>query len=551
MAGKWQEMYCENGEGELKSMILVFINGPDETLASTKSTDQPAYNIIAPNLSSCHESLTDANRRVYCCPPYYPDEPIVDFQFPDPTTTPLRIRRPAHKLTPEFIQNYSNAIKAMQSLPLSDPRNFLRQAALHCIFCTGSYDQILNSPTDHRPPGIIKIHRSWLFMPWHRMLFYFHERIVGDLIGDPTFGLPYWNWDTPEGMRDVAHLPPATANDNYDYDESHSGEELVQSNLALLYHQMVSGARKAELFHGCSYKAGQDGACDGAGTIELAPHNPLHTWVGSNLQPEREDLGAFYTAGKDPLFYAHHSNVDRMWELWQRSRAYQPEITDPDWLDSYFFFYDEKLQLTRIKIRDVLKITNLRYTYEEADLPWLNAKPKPSIPPKIAKNALKMRERNELRNGSAGRLRFATHLSMHFGSEGRILHEMVRIKVKRPRVCRTEKEKEEEEEVLVVYGINVMKDKYAKFDVFVNAVNETGLGPQAREFAGTFVNGRMGAKRPMVNEIVKKTVLKVGITELLEDLEADCDEFIWVSLVPRCHMGDYISFQGVRIEFMR
>lgn len=32
-----------------------------------------------------------------------------------------------------------------------------------------------------------------------RWYLYFHERILGQLIGDPTFTLPFWNWDSAAG----------------------------------------------------------------------------------------------------------------------------------------------------------------------------------------------------------------------------------------------------------------------------------------------------------------------------------------------------------------
>ncbi|CAL9021944.1 unnamed protein product [Prunus brigantina] len=54
---------------------------------------------------------------------------------------------------------------------------------------------------------------------------------------------------------------------------------------------------------------------DGPGIVERAPHNTMHKWVGSNFQPKREDMGAFYSAARDPTFYAHQANIDRLWEL--------------------------------------------------------------------------------------------------------------------------------------------------------------------------------------------------------------------------------------------
>ena len=47
----------------------------------------------------------------------------------------------------------------------------------------------------------------------------------------------------------------------------------------------------------------------GAGTIENTPHNILHFWSGDPRQPNGEDMGNFYSAGRDPVFFAHHGNV--------------------------------------------------------------------------------------------------------------------------------------------------------------------------------------------------------------------------------------------------
>ncbi|CAK7337224.1 unnamed protein product [Dovyalis caffra] len=512
--------------------------------------------VIAPNLTTCHES-SELDIHVYCCPPKNgSDLTVFDFRFPDPSN-PLRVRRPTHLLDDNYIAKYNEALTIMKSLPYSDPRSFSRQADLHCLYCTGAYYQ-----QNSRTP--LNIHRSWLFFPWHRMMLHFHERILGSLIGDDTFALPFWPWDIPEGMlmpemylnssffdkeRDISHFPPTVVDLDYrcSFSESTCPErgltpdEQVNANLAFMYNQMVSGAKKTELFMGCHYKAGEEGLCDGPGTIETAPHNTLHRWVGSSLNsPAREDMGVFYSAARDPIFYPHHANIDRLWEVW-RGFHMDNDITDPDWLDSFFYFYDEKSQFTRVKIRDVLDITKLRYSFEKVDVPWLNARPKPSVQPEAARQILKTREIERTSQ-------FPSHsiISSDFRSNRQTLDASVTVKVIRPKVRKTKGDREEEEEVLVVHGIDVKEEAYVKFDVYVNVVNETIINPGFREFAGTFVHIPSGVKLAR-----RKTSLKLGISELLQDLEAEEDESIWVTLLPRNEGCINTSVDGIRIEYLR
>ncbi|KAI3919662.1 hypothetical protein MKX01_026893 [Papaver californicum] len=549
-----QQVQATSFISDLKTTILGWL-----TMEDMNEEIKPEQHVIlAPNITTCHKSLSDAGRPVDCCPPKRESlEPIIDFKFPD-VSEPIKVRKPAHKVDADYIAKYNKAITIMKSLPYDDPRNFMRQANIHCIYCTGAYNQ-------QNSNSLLKIHRSWLFFPWHRMMIYFHERILGSLIGDESFALPFWNWDSPEGMvipdmylyasmidtqRDISHLPPQVADLYYDYFERAFGpEDQISTNLAFMYNQMVSGAKKTELFMGCPYKAGKNGSCDGPGTIEMAPHNALHSWVGSNLNPEREDMGAFYSAARDPIFYAHHSNIDRLWNVWNEVRGNKPAIEDPDWLDTTFYFHNEKSQLVRIKIRDVLDNSKLRYAYEYVENVWLNARPKPSVPPKIARQVLRMKENQ---NPFLDNFNQAI-VSPEFGLRGRRLDTTIRVKLYRPKTHRSKTEKEQEEEIIVVCGIDIRKDMYVKFDVYVNAVDETIIGPESREFAGTFVNMMRGV-RILLNKgdlvVKRKTTFKVGITELLEDLEADGDETIWVTLVPRGGTGINTTVDGVRIEYL-
>lgn len=280
------------------------------------------------------------------------------------------------------------------------------------------------------------------------------------------------------------------------------------------------GVKKKELFFGQPYRAGDDPE-PGAGSVEAAPHNPMHNWCGDPREPNREDMGAFYSAARDPLFYSHHANVDRLWTLWSKINRC-PGFADETWLNASFLFYDEEARLVRVRVRDCVDTASLRYTYQDVGLPWLNAKPSTTT--------------------EVGPLAPAA------GALPATLNETVRLTVTRPRVSRSQREKEYEEEVLVLEGIEIAHhSSYVKFDVYISK-SQGGAGMTAAvQCAGrvALMPHVHGSKEHKAN-----TTARFGIGEVLEEIGANGDTTIIVSLVPRC-AGERVTVGGLRVDFVQ
>jgi polyphenol oxidase len=122
-----------------------------------------------------------------CVPPIPPGQPV---SFTPATGGPVRVRKSAFELSAAEITRLKNAYAALRDLAKQkpdDPRNWFHQGQVHCWYCSGALDGLWGQ----------EIHGGWWFLPWHRAYLFFHEQILGALIGDPTFALPYWDWDTP------------------------------------------------------------------------------------------------------------------------------------------------------------------------------------------------------------------------------------------------------------------------------------------------------------------------------------------------------------------
>ncbi|KAL2931952.1 Polyphenol oxidase chloroplastic [Bienertia sinuspersici] len=447
----------------------------------------------------------------------------------------------------------------MKALPDSDPRSFKQQADVHCAYCNGGYHQVGLPDLD------FQVHGSWLFFPFHRAYLYFYERILGSLINDPTFTIPYWNWDHPDGMampdmfnikdspffnqnRDQRHLPPTVIELSYDgpnQENNMSNDEKVRQNLSVMYREMVGNAKTREMFLGSPYRAGDDEPTKkSAGSIERQPHGPIHNWVG-NPPPNTlryEDMGNFYSAGRDPIFYAHHANVDRSWSIWKTLARKNRDFKDKDFLNAYFYFYDENAQLVKIYVRDCLDTKKMGYDYQPMDMPWLKSRP-------TRRGHGHQRGRGAMFTNVKNAAAAETTATPSLNFPKSLGDQTIRTNLPRAVKSRSKTEKEDEEEVLII-EVESKRDVYSKFDVFVNDEDDvpTKENRVKAEYAGSFVNVPHKHKHS-ANGNLMTTTIKFGLTDLIEDLGADDDDGIDITFVPRTGT-ESVVIKDVRIEFL-
>jgi tyrosinase len=267
---------------------------------------------------------------------------------------------------------YARAVASMAERDRTDPTSWAYAAAIH------------GTPDDPStwPPGATWRkcqHASWYFLPWHRIyLHYFESNVratVVELGGPRDWALPYWDYS--DSLRpEVLTLPPAfrekrlpSGEDNPLYVSArraaiNSGGKLDTRDVSIVQ------AMKERKFSavGISGFGGPitdwNVAGGTVGSLENIPHGVVHTGVGG-----RDPFGwmsSFSTAGMDPVFWLHHANVDRLWEVWLR----QPERanpTDARWLEAEFTLGSGAAAVT-LAVRDVLDTRRPPLTYRYSGL---------------------------------------------------------------------------------------------------------------------------------------------------------------------------------------
>lgn len=167
--------------------------------------------------------------------------------------------------------------------------------ALNELYDSGRIDVYAQVHED----GWFNIHRGAEFLPWHRWYVLRMERELQSV--DARVSMPYWNWAHPNA-RDLDAEPWKSffgGRNNTGGRFDHWWYERLPAPPTTVtlpdYPDLVSELDRPNYaaFRSC----------------ESRTHVPGHTWTGETMSSPQSP--------GDPLFFLHHSNLDRIWALWQ------------------------------------------------------------------------------------------------------------------------------------------------------------------------------------------------------------------------------------------
>ena len=155
-------------------------------------------------------------------------------------------------------------------------------------------------------------HKGPAFLTWHRAFLLRFERNLQAI--DPSVTVPYWNWQHPPGaIFNSEFLGTGGAIAKFDGLNPISHWQIRRSDgpndTAHIPSWVSFDALNKERYGEFCF------------TLETLAHNQGHVWVGGEkLEPQiAGDMTEMY-APRDPVFFLHHCNIDRVWAQWQGAR---------------------------------------------------------------------------------------------------------------------------------------------------------------------------------------------------------------------------------------
>jgi tyrosinase len=304
----------------------------------------------------------------------------------------MRIRKNVYHLSAgdRTLYWYGRAITRMRERLPNDPTSWRYQAAIHGVdlsnpFWSGTTP--LPSPTEQQRYWNQCQHGTWYFLPWHRMyLAYFEQivlRAVIDMGGPSDWALPFWDYSDPTNPE-ARTIPPAFTTGTPATNPLQmpgAGGLPGRATNTRLARDTTHDALSATTFVG-QYNDGTPGFGGGItgfsstgpahGTVEFLPHDFVHVDIGNAMADTT-------TAGLDPIFWLHHANIDRLWQVWLNQGDGRANPTDPAWREFAFGFHDSGWNAVTLTPAQVVATTSVLDGYSYEGVPALV--PAEPIPP--------------------------------------------------------------------------------------------------------------------------------------------------------------------------
>ena len=305
---------------------------------------------------------------------------------------------------------YARGVDALQKRPFTDRTSWRYLAAMH------GFDEEIWRAFDYLPAGengppesdLLSRqcqHQTWYFLPWHRGYLAAFEAIVRDAVvklgGPQDWAMPYWNYSDTKNPR-ARELPLAFAADKLPdrspnplkvsrrYGADGEGTVVIRDDDALLQQAMLEPGFPGDASGGTPGFGGPETPFshygwmfdppNPSGVLEDFPHNLIHGAIGGfrrggnpNAWQDNGLMSMPDTAALDPIFWIHHCNIDRLWEVWLRRDPLHKNTTERAWLDGpvdrIFQVPRPDGTLANYTARQMLKTEDIDYIYENVSDP--------------------------------------------------------------------------------------------------------------------------------------------------------------------------------------
>ncbi len=264
---------------------------------------------------------------------FIPNEPVVRVRY--------SAREMAEPSMAAQLKSFRDGICHVRDLPKTDVISWTKQVAQHCIHCAGSNTQ--------------NIHYDQMFLPWHRAMLYFLERILRKQAKNDELRLIYWDWENRDSRTLPAIYAPADQ-PLYWANRMLTGPRwpLTDANVDV---QGLLAVPDFSIFGGTAAQRNPVPAA------YSGPHANVHNAFSPG------DMGNLQFSPRDPVFYAHHGNIDRLWSSWVAAGH-----KNPDFGDAKVYFYDEDRVWRYVLLDDLRDESRLGYRYSTLMRPLVSPK---------------------------------------------------------------------------------------------------------------------------------------------------------------------------------
>ena len=280
----------------------------------------------------------------------------------------------------KMLKTYAQAVEKMKSTAEGDPRSWVFQWYTHWVAPKDA--NLDESDPKQKVEELARIYPApspwralaeemWdtcqahadpsppaesFFLPWHRMFVYFFERIIRCVSGDASFTLPYWDYTVADSAIHGVMPPQFRQQGDPTFGSLYveNRNPGVNDGNPIQKGQPVDPLNLTSLVE-CPYD--QQGADPGfCMDLDFTLHGAVHVLVGDD-----KNMGHVPWAARDPIFWMHHCNIDRLWASWNAAGRMNPSLSQT------FVFADENGKRLVGNVADFMDVAKLGYAYDRLE----------------------------------------------------------------------------------------------------------------------------------------------------------------------------------------